>query len=216
MASEIFITATDTDAGKTWVTGSVVRALLGGGVDATALKPVACGFDAEGRNADIASLLAAQGISDADRINRYRFALPAAPSQAAVAQNQSIDPETLVRWCDQQQDKYDCTLIEGVGGLMTPITDRWLVSDWIGMMPACEIWLVVGCRLGSINQTLLTLSKLRQMDREPAHIFFNAPTPDCNDWLEPTMRAITTFLPPSCAIQMLRYNEQPEIPTIGV
>jgi len=208
---KIFVTATDTGAGKTWVTSAAVHFLLGQGGSAKALKPVACGLDNAGRNEDIEALLSAQSLTDVDAINRYRFALPAAPSQAALAEAVTIVSDALVRWCDEKADAVGCCLIEGVGGLMTPLTDTWLVSDWIAAMPNYDVWLVVGCKLGAINQTLLTLDKLKQMGRPPARIFFNATSIDNNAWLEPTRHAVEPFLIPECDVSVIKFGEFPDV-----
>jgi len=205
--SNVFITATDTDVGKTWVTAAAVRSCFGQGMGARALKPVACGLDGDGKNEDIESLLSAQSLTDANAINLYRYAMPAAPSQAAAAQSQTIDTDKLVQWCHDQSDGVETCLIEGVGGLMTPLTDTWLVSDWIAAMPDCDVWLVVGCKLGAINQTLLTLDKLAQMSRSPARVFFNAVSAEHNDWIESTRDAVAIFLSQDCHISSLRFGD---------
>jgi len=207
MASRIFITATDTDAGKTWVTASSIRTLLKEGISAKALKPIACGLDKAGQNEDIETLLTAQQMVDANQISLFRYALPAAPSQAAAAEAETVDTDKLVKWCDGQSKDIETCLIEGVGGLMVPVTDNWLVSDWIEAMSDAEVWLVVGCKLGAINQTLLTLEKLKQMGRSPTRIFFNATKPEQNDWLEPTRKAVKPFLNQDCTIHCLKYGE---------
>ncbi len=209
MASEIFITGTDTGAGKTWVTAAAVRALHRRGVAALALKPIACGLDDAGRNEDVDALLAAQSLSDADAISLYRYALPAAPSQAAAAEGEAIEPERLLAWCAAQTAGAERCLIEGVGGLMAPVCERWLVCDWIEAMPACELWLVVGCRLGAINQVLLTLDKLQRIGRPPTRVFFNATLAEHDAWIEPTRQAVAPFLPAGCEIITLGYRQQP-------
>ncbi|MDQ7000615.1 MAG: dethiobiotin synthase, partial [Mariprofundus sp.] len=135
MGCNVFITATDTEAGKTWVTASAICSLLQQGVHARALKPVACGVDEAGKNEDIERLLAAQGLENANDINLYHYALPAAPSQAAAAEGQRIDTDHLVQWCHRQSEDVHTCLIEGVGGLMAPLTDSLFVSDWIAAMP---------------------------------------------------------------------------------
>jgi len=208
--ADIFITGTDTDAGKTWVTAAAIRSYFGQGMSARALKPVACGLDGDGKNEDIESLLSAQSLTDANAINLYRYAMPAAPSQAAAAAAQTIDTDKLVQWCHDQSDGVETCLIEGVGGLMTPLTDTWLVSDWIAAMPDIEIWLVVGCKLGAINQTLLTLDKLTRMQRTPARIFFNATSIENNDWIESTRQAVAPFLNPGCLISSLEFGTYPD------
>jgi len=208
-SKHIFITATDTDAGKTWVTAALIRSLLTQGLRAKALKPIACGFNSDNQNDDIQALLKAQNLTNPDDLNRYRFALPAAPSQAAAAQHQRIDSRALIQWCEQQANTVETCIIEGIGGLMTPITDTWLLSDWIDAMPTYEIWLVVNCKLGAINHTLLTLQQLKQMQRSPKRIFFNATTASQNAYLHATHQAIAPFLPSDCVIEHLKFGDVP-------
>ena len=211
MGRKIFITATDTEAGKTWVTASAIRSLLKEGKNAKALKPIACGLDEHGNNEDVDALLSAQNLTDPEQISLYRYALPAAPSQAAAAEGQTVDVNKLMHWCEAEASKTEDCLIEGVGGLMVPVTNNWLVSDWIEAVPDMEIWLVVGCKLGAINQTLLTLEKLKQMSRSPAHIIFNATKPEQNDWIKSTRQAVKPFLNQECQIHMLNHGEKPDI-----
>ena len=213
MARSIFITATDTEAGKTWVSTSLTRSLLAAGIQVKALKPVACGLDSKGNNEDITALLNIQRLKHVEDINLYRFPPPAAPSLAAAAENRSIDPGQLITWCRAQAEKTDVCLIEGVGGLMVPLTDSYLVCDWIKDMPEAEIWLIIGCRLGSINHALLTLDKLKNMGRSPAHIILNAANPADNHRLEPTQSAITPFLTQDCQVHRLNYGSEIDIAT---
>ncbi|TLS68551.1 dethiobiotin synthase [Mariprofundus erugo] len=209
MSRCIFITATDTGAGKTWVTAAAIRQLLADGVSALALKPVVCGLDEAGGNEDVQALLDAQRISNPDDISFYRFALPAAPSQAAADEGVEIDPDALLQWCAERRQDAEVCLIEGVGGLMVPLTGRWLVRDWIATMGDCELWLVVGCRLGAINHTLLTLEALKAMGRQPVRLILNAATRADERWLLPTRQAVAPFVPAGCAVELLGYGAEP-------
>jgi len=175
MARRIFVTATDTDAGKTYITAMLLRGLRAAGRDVIGLKPVASGVDGRKINADVAALLAAQDLpmSHAAHINLYSFEAPLAPSQAAAAQGRHINEKALVTWCEDASAAREICLIEGVGGLMAPLTDIWLVSDWLAAMPDCEVLLVVRARLGGINHALLTLDKLQRMGRMPHRIIIN-------------------------------------------
>ena len=94
-----------------------------------------------------------------------------------------------------------------------PLYDGYLVFDWIKDMPETEIWLVIGCRLGSINHALLTLDKLKNMGRSPAHIILNATNPADNHRLEPTQSAITPFLPQDCQVHKLNHGSEIDIST---
>ncbi len=214
VSRRIFITGTDTEVGKTWLTEQATCSLLASGLHACALKPVACGLDPDGRNEDISSLLDAQGLTDPDAINCYRFAKPAAPAQAAAAEKRSIDPVVLLNWCDRTAASFEISLIEGVGGLMVPLTDTYLVSHWLADMPDCEVWLVAGCRLGAINHTLLTLAALRELQRIPAYIFVNAAHADDQTRLQATAEALRPFVDKSCKIHTLSHQMQLDVATL--
>lgn len=172
MAS-IFVTASDTDAGKTHVTALLVRLLKKAGRDVLALKPVSSGSGNKPVNADVEILLEAQGMRDATQINLYSFDAALAPAQAAAVEGQHIDTGALLDWCRSKAGGHELTLIEGVGGLMVPLCDDYLVSDWLDDMPDCEVLLVVRVRLGGINHALLTLDKLQLMARPPRWIIMN-------------------------------------------
>lgn len=175
MKRRIFITGSDTGVGKTWLTCRSIELLLENKQRAIALKPVACGADANGDFDDLQQLLASQPEQSADAINCYRFSLPAAPAEAAAAEGTCIDPQRLRSWCDDKASGHDICLIEGVGGLLVPLTRDFTVLDWLIGMPDAETWLVASCRLGGINHTLLSYRVLAQAGRAPAHIFVNAP-----------------------------------------
>ena len=173
MSRKIFITATDTGAGKTFVTANLIRILLEQGVSASAIKPVASGISEHSINEDVEALMQAQQLDNPDPVNLYTFQLPASPNIAATAEAQQIEPEKLVSWCRAQAEKVDLCLIEGVGGLMVPLNESYLVSDWIHDLQDCEVLLVIGARLGCINHALLTLAQLKQMGMRPTHIVIN-------------------------------------------
>lgn len=173
MGRKIFITATDTGAGKTFITAHLIRLLLERGISASAIKPVASGVSASGINEDVEVLMEAQQLSDPTLINRYSFKLPASPNIAAAAEGARIEPAELTAWCHEQAEKVDLCLIEGVGGLMVPLNENYLVSDWITGMQDCDVMLVVGARLGAINHALLTLARLKQQGISPLSIVVN-------------------------------------------
>jgi len=208
MGRKIFITATDTGAGKTFITANLIRLLLEQdieqGISASAIKPVASGISNRGINEDVEALMQAQQLGDPEQLNLYSFQLPASPHIAAAAEGREIDPARLTRWCEQQSNKVDLCLIEGVGGLMVPLDNPYLVSDWISDIEDCEVMLVVGARLGSINHTLLTLEQLKRMGRAPDYVVINQL--DSNDMVEQTEATIAAHLPASSAIFSLPFN----------
>jgi len=211
MGASVFITATDTNAGKTFVTASLAHALAETALKICALKPVCCGRTAGQTNPDIKALLRAQGMPDTqtDAINLYDFTEFAAPSQAASKEGRRIEPEKLVQWCAARAKEHDVTLIEGVGGLMVPLTEHFLVSDWLAAMPDCVVVLVVRTRLGGINHALLTLKQLHHMGREPAWVVLNDADGSGHAMLARHAEAMSPFLPP-CTQQLL-LSHMPEV-----
>jgi dethiobiotin synthetase len=174
MGRKLFITATDTGAGKTFITTNLIRLLLEQGISASAIKPVASGVSEDGINEDVKALMQAQQLDASDPLNLYTFQLPASPNIAAATEGQFIEQEKLTAWCDEQAEKVDLCLIEGVGGLMVPLNESYLVSDWLADMQDCEVMLVIGARLGCINHALLTLAQLRSKGITPAYVVINA------------------------------------------
>lgn len=200
--SSIFITATDTGAGKTWLTCRLIRELRRKACHALALKPVASGLDDAGRNEDIEALLAAQQLHDADAINLYRFSLPAAPAIAAKAEGCSIDSEHLLIWCRTKVAQAGLCLLEGVGGLMVPLGEDFLVSDWIRAMPETRVWLVAHARLGGINHTLLSLDKLEAIGRPAERILINIMNAEERETAS-HLAATLEHLAPGCPVHLI-------------
>jgi len=161
----LFITSSGTGVGKTLVTASLAHQLRQAGRTARVLKPVISGFTAEAFDeSDTAVLLQSQETPPADdavdRMSPFRFAAPLSPDMAAVRENRSIDFEALVTFCrDAAAGPEEITLIEGVGGVMVPLTERETVLDWMAALGA-PCLLVVGSYLGTISHTLTAAGTL--------------------------------------------------------
>lgn len=205
--SSIFITATDTDAGKSHVTAALCRVLRANGVDVRALKPISCGHEPDALNADVAALLDAQGLqpSDVSAINLYHFAAYAAPLFAARAEGAGIDAEELVAWCEARAAGRALSLIEGVGGLMVPLSEGFLVCDWLDQLAGAKVMLVVRARLGGINQALLSIDKLQGMGRAPDWVLVNAADAEGSTMLDVHCEAIAPFIGPETSLLKLPY-----------
>ncbi len=204
MGRKIFVTATDTGAGKTFITSGLIRLLLDQGVSASAIKPVASGTGPSCINEDVDALLQAQCIADPEQINLYTFSQPDSPHIAAAAEGRRIEPDKLVSWCDEQAEKVDICLIEGVGGLMVPLDERYLVSDWVAEMKDCEVMLVVGARLGCINHALLTLEQLGRLNMPPGQIVINTSGDDVS--AEHAKTSLQPFMPSQALLTMIPYK----------
>jgi len=172
MPRSIFITATDTGAGKTWVTTRLLRSLLDRGESAQALKPVASGVLPSGINEDVQALMDVSRMP-VSALNFLTFQTPVAPSLAAHREQVQWQPNQLLGWLQEREKAANLTLIEGVGGLMVPLTGTYLVSDWLRDMADAQVLLVVRARLGGINHALLTLESLDRMGRRPAYVIVN-------------------------------------------
>lgn len=163
--SAIFVTATGTDIGKTYVTAGLIRALRAKGHAASALKPVVSGFDmATAETSDTGILLRAMGRPVTPeaiaRLSPWRFRAPLSPDMAAARENRSVDFAELITYCRNAiGTAQDALFIEGVGGVMVPLDAQHTVLDWIAALDIPAI-LVTGTYLGTISHTLTALNAL--------------------------------------------------------
>ncbi len=152
-----FITGTDTDAGKTWVTAALLRRLRADGVRAAAVKPLASGCP-EGdpaANADIRLLHRCQPERRLQNLFLHAFEPAIAPHIAARQAGVEVRAEALAGWCLRQAEGLDVLLVEGVGGWCVPLNEDEMLADWARAMRA-RVLLVVGMKLGCINHALLS------------------------------------------------------------
>ena len=157
--SAIFVTATGTDIGKTFVTSGLLRALRAEGSPAEALKPIVSGFSIPTAAVSDPGVLL-DAMSDAvtpeslDRVSPWRFAAPLSPDMAAAREARAIDFEELVQFCMNSIGRTSGPLlIEGVGGVMVPLDDYRTVLDWMKAIDI-PVLLVTGGYLGTISHTL--------------------------------------------------------------
>jgi dethiobiotin synthetase len=160
-----FITATGTDVGKTYVAAGLIRHWRAAGRTVDALKPVASGFDpASVDTSDTGVLLNALGKSvtpaEIERISPWRFAAPLSPDMAAERENRKIDFDAVVKFSrDTIAARKDTLLIEGIGGIMVPLTEKHTVLDWMAAL-GIPLVLVTGTYVGSLSHTLTCLDVL--------------------------------------------------------
>lgn len=164
MSKGFFITGTDTDVGKSWVTVGLMAKLQQQGHRVVGMKPVAsgCTDTAEGlRNAD-ALLLQGQASTavDYDLINPYAFRPAIAPHLAAAQAGQRIKLGKITERFIRLKGMADYVLVEGVGGWLVPLNDEESVAD-LALALKLPVILVVGMRLGCINHALLTAEAIR-------------------------------------------------------
>lgn len=155
----IFVTGTDTGVGKTFVSALLVRALLDRGIDATYIKSAATGVTGDEAE-DVSFVARFSGLQgDLSQMCPIRLKTPASPYAAACMENAHINIEDILQAVQKARAAHQFVVIEGVGGLLVPITKDYLVSDLIADL-AAPVVVVSRPGLGAINHSLLTLDKL--------------------------------------------------------
>ncbi|MDG2036303.1 MAG: dethiobiotin synthase [Pseudomonadales bacterium] len=162
----IFITGTDTDAGKTVVATQLLRALAFAGYRTAALKPLAAGVDntlSDPRNSDAVQLQAAATEAQTyEVVNPYLFAEAIAPHIAAKNEDREIDFNECVARCQSLLNSdADVVVVEGAGGWLVPINEQYTMADLAEALDM-QVVLVVGMKLGCINHALLTAAAIEQ------------------------------------------------------
>lgn len=154
-----FVTGTDTEVGKTLISGAILHALGQLGVRAAGMKPVAAGadlIDGVWHNDDADALAAAASVAlPPELATPYLLRTPAAPHIAAALDEVAIDPAHILACFNQITQLADAVVVEGVGGFRVPLTDEFDTAD-LAQQLALPVVLVVGLRLGCISAALLT------------------------------------------------------------
>lgn len=156
----LFVTGTDTGVGKTYVAALIARALAARGRRVGVYKPAASGCHREGdtwASDDARQLWEAAGqFGTLDEVCPQRFAAPLAPHLAARSEGREVDADLLRRGLEPWLERSDIVLVEGAGGLMSPLTDDEYVADLAADF-GFPLIVVSANVLGTINQTLQTL-----------------------------------------------------------
>lgn len=180
----LFVTGTDTGVGKTVVSCAIAAWLRSQGVDVGVMKPVATGgarLDAGGRRRwlsdDARRLAEAAGVRDPwPMINPVCFGEPLAPCTAAARAGRSIELGKVDRAFSCLQQRHDMLIVEGVGGLLVPLTRRATVAD-LARRLGLPLLIVARPNLGTMNHTLLTIEAARRHGLAIAGVLFNASEP---------------------------------------
>ena len=160
----IFITATDTEVGKTFVSGLLIRTFLQQGIETGYFKPIASGCQLKNGVLLSEDLLYVESFTntkmDHDLYCPVRYLNPLAPLAAARLEKRHVNMESIWESFEKLKRKYSCLVVEGIGGVMVPLKKDYLVLD---MMVDIKFPALVVCRpaLGTINHTLLTLQAIK-------------------------------------------------------
>lgn len=167
----IFVTATNTGIGKTYTTLQLMEQIAAAGLRVGVLKPIETGVqdlpeDGALLHEALLRLNPSAAGATVDDVVPLQFALPAAP---LIAKEKAlIDYHAIDKALEKMEAVCDVCLIEGAGGLMVPVDEYIAMIDLIIRFEA-QALLVAHCKLGCINDTLLSLEALRQ--RKIPHLF---------------------------------------------
>lgn len=157
MSRVIFITGTDTGVGKTTLTCLLLAHLRSMGTRALAMKPFCTGGKED--------LEAYRGIQGDElppkHLNPYFYSEPLSPLMAARRARKKITRAMAVRAVRSVQDRCECLLVEGAGGVLVPITQDACIADLIKCLDP-DVVVVAKNKLGTLNHTLLTVEALRR------------------------------------------------------
>jgi dethiobiotin synthetase len=213
----IFITATGTDVGKTYVAASLIGHFRQMDRTVEAIKPVVSGFDpAQAAGSDPGVLLRALGVAVTaeaiERISPWRFRAPLSPDLAAQREGRSINVDEVIAFCQGAvQNRHDVLLIEGVGGVMVPLDGERTILD-VMMALRLPLVLVAGTYLGTISHTLTALDSLYRRDMNVLAVIVSE-TAGSTVPLDDTVAEIARFAEP--VIGVPRRKRQDGEPSVG-
>ncbi len=165
----LFITATGTGVGKTFVTAGLAHAARTAGLKVRVAKPVISGFTEDTvTESDTAILLDSVGLplthETIAACSPWRFQAPLSPDMAAAREGRSIDFAAVAAWCVEcKRGPEDVVLIEGVGGVMVPLDESRTIRNLIAQLEISVV-LVAGSYLGTLSHTLTALEALQGCD----------------------------------------------------
>ncbi|MFM9913404.1 MAG: dethiobiotin synthase [Methylophilaceae bacterium] len=165
MTRAYFITGTDTNVGKTYVSCGLLRTFAAEGRSVIGMKPIAAGCELVGEllvNDDVRQLQAASNIKAAlTDINPYAFVPPIAPHIAAQQASVEIEFAPIVQAFKRLQQQAEVVIVEGVGGFCVPLNAHQDSAD-LAVALGLPVILVVALRLGCLNHALLTVQAIHQ------------------------------------------------------
>jgi dethiobiotin synthetase len=153
-----FITGTDTGVGKTSITAGLAGSMRKLGVAVGIMKPIATGYPNKTgfKSHDVAKLAEAAFVNDPENlINPVFLPLPTSPYDATKLLELSIDMPLIFEQFKKLLSMHEMLLVEGIGGIMTPITKNFFVADMIKGM-GIEAIIVTRATIGTLNHTVMT------------------------------------------------------------
>jgi len=154
----LFITGTDTDVGKTYVTAGLAVTLRKMGIDVGIMKPFAAGTSQKKgfKSEDVEILARAAQVSDPENLmNPQFFKMAASPYTAAQKLKVKVNVRGVLSSFKKLSKLHQMVLVEGMGGIMTPITKNYFVANMIKEMNLPAV-IVTRTKIGTVNHTVMT------------------------------------------------------------
>lgn len=164
----LIVTGTDTEVGKTYVSCLIIKALRDAGINAVGFKPIACG---DRQDVRLLREAGPDGLS-LEELNPIYLRNTTCPYMAARLENCQVDEDRVLRAYEALAAKYECVVIEGIGGWEVPIAAGRNFSDLAADI-RLPVLLVIGNKLGALNHALLTLNAIKAHGLECLGVIFN-------------------------------------------
>ncbi|MDA1017520.1 MAG: dethiobiotin synthase [Planctomycetota bacterium] len=171
----LFVTGTDTNVGKTYVSAMILRELVSDGVRVGVFKPACSGSEADvagNRTWPDIEVLATAAQVDPLTVCPQFFHHPSAPPVAARKERRRVNLAAINAGLKWWADHADVLIVEGIGGLCCPLTETRTLADWVRWL-GIPMLIVVDNRLGAINHALLTIEVARSRDIPVVGVIMN-------------------------------------------
>lgn len=155
----LFITGTDTDVGKTYVTAGIAVTLHKMGVDVGIMKPFAAGIAQKKgfKSKDVEILSKSAQVNDPESlVNPQFFQMSASPYTAWKSLKTKPKIPTILSSFKKLTKKHTLILVEGMGGIMTPILKEYYITHLIKDMKIPSV-IVTQSKVGTVNHTMMTV-----------------------------------------------------------
>jgi len=210
----LFITGTDTGVGKTLIACGVAWLLRRRRINVGIMKPFATANQVYSHNfksQDTELLAAAANVEDMDDdLNPVFFPIAASPLMASIITNNRISLKSVLSAYRRIRRKYEFVVVEGIGGIMVPLTNSYLLADFVKLI-GLQLIVVSRPNLGSINHTLLTVTACKKYGLDIVGIIINRmpSKPDIVESMTPQLIHELTGIPIIATIpEQLRPNSQ--------
>jgi dethiobiotin synthetase len=208
----LFVTGTDTGVGKTILSAALIAAMVGSGEHVRAYKPVVTGLgEPSGSWPRDHELLASVANMDAEEVSALRFDPPVSPHLAASLAGRPVDPTAILELA-RNTGKQATLIVEGVGGLLVPLTEDYTVCD-LAKELGLPVLIAARPGLGTINHSLLTLNAARAAGLEVCAVVLT-PWPSKPSALEHSNRQTIARMG-AVEVEGLPYVQSPDPDALG-